>query len=292
MRIKISLLIIVIICFLAFIVNDTPLTSTKTPVKVKKFSQTKALDATHSQVTEDGLPIKTTIKAKDTELETSGPTFVYDADPVIEAQLLIENNKSCYQQLSNKKEMNKYSELIELKFSIKQKSFYDSFKKYCEELNELHPELKLTNIIRVKKQQRKLVATSQWGEIMTGEIDVATLSDYEISTILKKNDLNILSQAPIYLREYYQEIIHWQLEDVLQNHQYDYINYIQKLTHQLYLCELGADCSITSTVMVNLCYQNSMNCGLDYPLFIQSTLTQGQQSDIQLALVYLKGQYQ
>ena len=292
MRIKISILIIVIICFMAVTISDSPLISPKIPVNVNNLPQPKMLDAIQTQVIEEDLPTEVRVKVKSVALDDPEAAYVYDADPVIEAQLRIDNNKSCYQQLSNRKEMNKYKELIELKLSIKQKSFYESYKKYCEELNELHPEFNLTNINSVKKQKRDLVASSQWGKIMTGEIDVTTLSNDEISQILKKNDVNILSQAPKYLTEYYQEIIHWQLEDVLQNHQYDYINYIQKLTHQLYLCELGADCSVTSTVMVNLCYQNSINCGLDYPLFIQSTLTQGQQSDIELALDYLKGQYQ
>jgi hypothetical protein len=292
MRIKISLLIFITICFIFLNYSDNLLTINQTPITENSLNKSKTIEEKQAPTIQSNLPTETIQDPKSDALETSETVYVYDADPVIEAQLMIDNNKSCYQQLSNKKEMNKYSQIIELKLSSKQKSYYDSYKKYCEELNELHPEFKLTKFNSVKKQQRNLVATSQWGKIMTGEIDTATLSHYEISHILKKNDVNILSQAPKFLREYYQEIIHWQLEDVLQNHQYDYINYIQKLAHQLYICNLGSDCSITSTVMVNLCFKNSMNCGLDYPQMIKSTLTQGQQSDIHLALSYLKDQYQ
>jgi hypothetical protein len=292
MRIKMSLLVIAVICLIFVFFSKNQLIHKKIPVKIIQTSESKLIQKTPAQVISDNLPEKTAVNENKTPLETFLPSQFYDADPVIETQLIIDNNRRCYQQLTQNKELIKYNQLAEIKLSSRQKSYFESYKKYCEELNELHPEFKLTDINSIKKQQRKMLATSQWGEIMTGEIDVSTLSDYEISHILKKNDVNILSQAPKYLKNYYQKIIHWDLEDVLQNHQYDYVNYIQYLAHQLYLCERGDDCSVTSTIMVRLCYQNSMSCGLDYPLFIKSNLTQGQQSDIKLALEYLRGQYQ
>lgn len=292
MRIKISLLIITICCLIVLAFSNDQFSSPNTPIKIKQTTLSTVLQEQQEQKEEINKPIKTTINEVNTAIKTPISSHVYDTDPMIEAHLIFENNKRCYQQLSTHKRMVKINKEVELKLSEKQKSFFKSYKKYCQDLNELHPEFKLTDIAGLRSQQKGTNATSQWGRIITGEIDVATLDDYEISGILKKNDLNTLTMAPKYLEEYYQKIIHWGLEDVLQNHQYDYINYIQHLTHQLYLCELGADCTPTSTIMVRLCYQNSMNCGLDYQIYIDSMLTQGMQADIKLAYEYLKSQYQ
>jgi hypothetical protein len=292
MRIKTSLFIAAIICFIVLMFGEQLLTSLQAPIKVNQPIQKIEPIEKQTTITENDLSIEESVKSKSLTLESHEASYVFDADPVIEAGLIIKNNENCYQQLSTHKNTIRYMKQAQLTFSSKQKSFFKSYKKYCQELNELHPEYNLTNINKIKYPNKKRVATSQWGNIVNGEIDVTTLGDYEIRNILKKNDVNILSQAPRYLKGYYQKVIHWDLEDVLQNHQYDYINYIQHLTHQLYLCELGADCSVTSSIMVRLCYRNSMNCGLDYPLFIQKTLSQGQQADIKLALEYFKIQYQ
>ena len=291
MRIKIVLGLFAILCFVLLTYNNTPIPDSRIHLNEDQLSDV-IIDNKETSVTVNKDLLEPKTKTKTTTPEILKTTNIYDDDPVIETQLIIENNKRCYQQLSTHKNMIKYNQLAELKLTQNQKVFLDEYKKYCEQLNELHPEFKLTDIRSIRKQQNSSLANSQWGQIMTGEIDVSTLSDYEISQILKKNDLNILTLAPKYLEKYYQKIIHWELEDVLQNHQYDYINYIQFLTHQLYLCESGSDCSPKSSIMASLCYQNSLNCGLDYPMFINSTLTQGQQLDIKLALEYLKGQYQ
>ena len=289
MRIKIGLLLIAILCLILLIFNNEQVTKSKVQLKKTQSSQAK-IDIKKNKVTVTKNEFEP--KAAIIIPETIKTMKIYDDDPVVDTQLIIDNNRRCYQQLSTHKNMIKYNQIAEIKLSSKQKLFLKKHKKYCEKLNESHPEFKLTDIKSIRKQQNSSQANSQWGKIMTGEIDVTTLSDYEINLILKKNDLNILTLAPKYLKDYYQKIIHWELEDLLQNHQYDYINYIQYLTHQLYLCELGSDCSPTSSIMFSLCYQNSINCGLDYPMFINTILTQGQKSDIKLALEYLKSQYQ
>ena len=132
---------------------------------------------------------------------------------------------------------------------------------------------------------------SLWGKIINKEIEVEDLTHNEIQELLKSNDVIILQEAPRYLESYYQEVIHWDLENFLGNHDYDYINYIQQYAHQMYLCNLGADCEATSTIMASLCYRDQTACGLDFFSFINNSLTQGQRADIQLTLTYLRRQY-
>jgi|GEM_PF-6681357 len=216
----------------------------------------------------------------------------YDSDPYVDKILITYNHQFCYRELSQVKKSKRASKMMDLRLDDKQKAFLSEYKNYCEKINKQHPELKLSDQITFNKERKNIKATSYWGKIISHEIDAETLSDNEISAILKQNNLTILSQAPSYLKNYYQKIIHWGLEDILQNHQYNYADYVLGYAHQLYICNLGSDCSPTSTIMVALCYTNSLSCGLDYHQYIKTLLTQGQQADIQLALGYLQKQYQ
>jgi len=219
-------------------------------------------------------------------------TPIYDVDPVVDAQLIINNNMFCYRHLSKAIKDKKYLNKFELQLDKKQKRYLNNYVEYCQQLNQQKPELSLTDIDVLTKQKKSAPATSLWGRIINGETQVSDLSDSEISSLLKQNDLNILSESQNFLQKYYQEVIHWQLEDALQNHQYDYTYHIRHYAHQLYLGQIGSDCSPNTNIMAMLCYLNSQSCGLDYPQYISRILTSGQQADIQLALNYLKTQYQ
>ncbi len=218
--------------------------------------------------------------------------IVYDDDPVVNASMLLKENILCIRHLSDSKNYVEYLQKFKSRLDKNQQQFYEKFTRHCQELNKQHPEYHLTDKTKLNQQKNKAQATSLWGRIIKGEQQVGDLSDSEIRDLLSSGDLNILTEAPKYLREFYQEVVHWDLESVLQNHQYDYVAYIQNYAHQLYLCELGADCSPYSSTMVMLCYLNSRGCGLDYNSYIQTVLTAGQQADVKLALGYLKSQYQ
>ncbi|HHL31080.1 MAG TPA: hypothetical protein ENJ41_00750 [Oceanospirillales bacterium] len=213
-------------------------------------------------------------------------------DPVVAANMVIKNNMSCINHLSAKRKSADYTKLFEQKLDENQKKFYQGYFKYCQELDKQHPEWNLSDISKLQKLKNSAVATSLWGQIVNREINQKQLSETEIRTLLKQNDLNILSDAPKLLEDYYLNVIHWELEDVLQNHQYEYTNHIRLYAHQLYLCDLGANCGPQSSIMASLCYLNTHSCGLDYPHYVTEILTAGQQADIQLAMNYLKRIYQ
>jgi CBS domain-containing protein len=218
---------------------------------------------------------------------------VYDDDPVVDAHLIMQNNRFCFGYLrkSNKKR-EKYIKRFERNLDAQQLKFYSSLYQHCQKINQQHPEYHLTDINILQKQITQSTASSLWGKILNQTTDVDTLSDVEIIGLLKSNNPNILSQAPQYLSSYYHKVVHWDLEDVLNNQQYDYTQLIQRYTHQLYLCQIGSDCSPNSSVMVSLCFINSRSCGLSYPQFVQQGLSTGQQADIQLAMAYFKNLYQ
>lgn len=217
---------------------------------------------------------------------------VFDDDPVVDIQLIISNNQFCYRHLSNRAQTKDYLEQIKMRVSEKQFKYYQNYTTYCEKLKEQHPEFKLTNKQLLIEQNKNNKATSRWGKIINGEIDADTLSNFEVQLLLKQNDVNILSLAPKYLETYYQKVIHWDLEDILQNHQYDYVTYIRHYSHQLYICNIGADCGPNSSIMAQICYRNSMSCGRSFQEYSNTVLTKGQQADILLALDYLRSQYQ
>ncbi len=216
---------------------------------------------------------------------------VYDDDPVVNASMLLKENILCIRHLSDAKNYVEYLQRFKARLDKNQQKFYEDFTHYCQKLNQQHPEYHLTDKTKLNQQKNNAQATSLWGKIIKGEQLVGELTDSEIRGLLSAGDINILTQAPQYLREFYQKVVHWDLESVLQNHQYDYVEYIQNYAHQLYLCQQGADCSEYSSTMVMLCYLNSKGCGLDYNNYILQVLTQGQQADIELALDYLKSQY-
>ena len=287
MRIKLVIIFVVVIIFLAIAItlsnkNDSVLID---PAK-SSVVQTKDKQANHNsidsilEISSDNTDDKPTIPA------------VYDDDPVVDIQLIISNNRFCYRHLSNSTQTKDYLEQIEMRVSEKQFDYYQNYTNYCENLKKEHPEYHLTNKQLLIEQNKGNIATSQWGKIINGEIDVDTLSNFEIQSLLKQNDINILSLAPKYLEKYYHKVIHWDLEEVLQNHQYDYVAYIRHHSHQLYMCNIGADCNPNSSTMASICYRNSLSCGLSFQEYINTILTQGQQADIKQALGYLKGQYQ
>jgi hypothetical protein len=217
---------------------------------------------------------------------------IYDDDPVVNASMLLKENILCIRHLSDSKNYVEYLQRFKARLDKNQQEFYESFTQYCQKLNQQHPEYHLTDKTKLNQQKNNAKATSLWGRIIKGEQQVDDLIDSEIKDLLSSGDVNILTQAPQYLREFYQKVIHWDLESVLQNHQYDYVEYIQNYAHQLYLCQQGAECSQYSSTMVMLCYLNSKGCGLDYNNYILQVLTQGQQADVKLALEYLRSQYQ
>ncbi len=239
-----------------------------------------------------------TVKSPPEKTPTTGDSkhevlldVVYDDDPVVNASMLLHENVLCIRHLSDSKNYEQYLQLFKARLDENQQKFYDKFTQYCQKLNKQHPEYHLTDKKILNQQKNKAQAVSLWGEIIKGEKLATDLTDSEVRGLLSSGSLNVLTQAPQYLREFYQKTIHWDLESVLGNHQYDYVEYIQNYAHQLYLCQSGADCSAYSSTMVMLCYLNSKGCGLDYPSYIQQVLTQGQQADIALALDYLKSQY-
>jgi hypothetical protein len=218
---------------------------------------------------------------------------VYDDDPVVDANLIIENNRLCISYLTyDKNRTKKYLKRFENILNPKQIEYYQNLYDFCQKHNQQHPEYHLSDIKTLLKQKQQAQANSKWGKIIKGEIDVSTLDETEIAGLLKQNNPSILKQAPKYLADYYAKVIHWDIEDVLNNHQYNYTQLIQQYAHQLYVCQLGSDCGPNSSVMSTLCYLNAQSCGLDFPQFVQQSLTQGQQADIQLTMDYLNNIYQ
>ncbi len=269
-------------------------------VKVEKTSnevnQVKEItEPTTAEINEKNKP-KTVKKHPDSVVELVNDKelveVVYDEDPVVNASMLLKENILCIRHLSDSKNYVEYLQRFKARLDKSQQRFYENFTQYCEKLNQQHPEYHLTDKTQLNQQKNNAQATSLWGRIIKGEQRVSELTDSEISRLIRSGDINILTQAPQYLHEFYQKVVHWDLESILQNHQYDYVDYIQNYAHQLYLCQQGADCSPYSSTMVMLCYLNSKGCGLDYNTYIQQVLTQGQQADVQLALEYLKSQYQ
>ena len=292
MRTKLLLTIVILVIVLIFINNtDKSIPEKHTPDNPSAVNLLKPNATNQAQaVLKELNPTEPNDKIKAKVI--MAVAIVYDNDPVVDANLIINNNVMCFRHLSsNKKSLDSFNRFRQ-KMTPKQKQFYDDFHAHCQQLNRQHPEYNLTDINVLKDQKDNAIATSFWGQILNGEIDSSTLSDYEINSLLKQNDLNILSSAPKILGDYYLKVIHWEIEDILQNHQYDYTNLILHYAHQLYLCQLGADCSPNSTIMASLCYLNSQGCGLNYPEYTNNVLSPGQQADIQLAMIYLQNRYQ
>lgn len=225
------------------------------------------------------------------ELTIKKNELVFDSDPVVDSLIIIKNNRTCYRFFNFNKNPNT-QQLFERGLDKNQLKYYQSHKKYCLNLNQQHPEYSLSDLSKIQKQKENASANSYWGQIIKGEIDPDSLNDFEISNLLKQNSLNILSQAPSVFENYFLKIVHWELENVLQSHQYDYVNHIRHYAHQLYLCELGEDCGSNSSIMATLCFLNSHSCGLNYTDYINDLLSAGQYSDIQLAMQYLQNKFQ
>jgi hypothetical protein len=286
----IALLAIAIIAYFSFkpqkpeintkqntVIEESKSTITKHPETNKESQKENIAKAIESQENDTSAVIET----------------VYDSDPVVDANLVLNENWLCFRYFEgqNNENYTYYVNRFKRKLSKKQQQYHQQFNGYCQQLNQQHPEYHLNDKQTLLKQKKNATPTSFWGEIVNGKVDVKTLSDTDIRNLLQQNDLTILTDAPKLLEDYYQRVVHWQLEDVLENHQYDYTSHIRRYAHQLYLCQLGKDCGPNSTIMATLCYLNAQSCGLDYPQYISQVLTPGQQADIQLALAYFNRIY-
>ncbi len=287
MRIKPAIIVVSILLLIAVVINwrvENKTDLIDLPKNIIVQTKEKPIENPSTETT------FTTI-VKKTDKNTIIPT-VFDDDPVVDIQLIISNNRFCYRLLSNIAQTKDYLEQIKMRVNNKQFTYFQNYTQYCEKLKLEHPEFQLTNKQRLLEQNKDKKATSLWGRIISGELDVDTLNNLEIQSLLKQNDANILSLAPKYLEKYYEKVIHWGLEDALQNHQYDYVTYIRYHAHHVYMCNIGADCGKNSSIMARICYQNSLSCGLTFQEYIKTVLTQGQQADIQLAMSYLRNIYQ
>lgn len=295
MRTKILLIITLSVLAAFFIVNKyfTDESINNTVINKEEVAQ----DTNITPVPKTKQPTKSEIKTTipETKIEPKTPILTdltYSADPVVNAHTIFKNNQLCYTQLENNNSPSVYMQQFLERMDKKQTDYFENFLKYCEKLNLEHPEYSLTDKDHILAQMKNAKANSLWGKIINKEVEVETLSHIEIQELLRSNDINILQEAPQYLESYYQKVVHWDLESFLGNHDYDYINYIRQYAHQVYLCDLGAQCQANSSIMASMCYRDESSCGLDFPSYINNSLTQGQQADIQLALSYLRSQYQ
>ncbi len=270
--------------------------TTKTPVNNPKLAATTTLARADKSIQEKLKELKEQKASKQKtqqQKDTDEPSkAIYDADPVVDANVILKTQLICIQMLAKKQNLQKYLQRYKKNLDSRQIQHLSKVHDYCKKLSQNHPEYHLPDAKHYLQQKKAKTATSTWGKIINGEIDANELSDGEVENILAANDVNILIDAPQRLRKYYQKVIHWDLENILQNHQYDYTEQVLYYAHQLHLCNLGADCNPYATIMSTLCFINAESCGLSFQQFVTQILTPGQQADVQLALSYLQRKYQ
>lgn len=293
MRIKLILALGIVIAFL--LLNQFH--SAKNSESSTISNKTETSNLSIGPIKENKKTTSKTVKAiqKDRAKKTNSIEVVepiYSPDPVVNANAVFKKNQLCYSQLENSKSPSIYLQQFLDRLDEKQAQFFEDFLEHCRKLDKKHPEYFLSNKEEFIKKLKKSKPNSLWGKILNREIDVEDLTPVEVQSLIKSNDINILQEAPEYFKSYYQEVIHWGLESFLGNHDYDYVTYIRRYAHQLYLCNLGDECDSNSTVMAGLCFRDEFACGIDYISYVNNFLTSGQQADIQLALSYLQNQYQ
>ncbi len=215
------------------------------------------------------------------------PALMFSTDPVVDAHFTMKKYRLCY-LLNNEN----YKFRVNQRMRGNQRQFFDDYAKHCQQLQQQNPSVAFDDYSSIQRLKEESKPTTLWGQIIAGEIEGTELSDLEIRDLLKQNDVTVLSDAPNYLSHYYQEVVHWDLEDVLQNRHYNYVNLIRSYAHHLYLCGIGQDCGPNGALMVRFCYANAEHCGLSFQQYHDDYLTPGQQADVALAMSYLGNQYQ
>ncbi|HOP22197.1 MAG TPA: hypothetical protein PK055_09330 [Gammaproteobacteria bacterium] len=230
---------------------------------------------------------------KNSDLISSVDDYIYDPDPFVETQMMLHENELCYNYISTK-QSSKFSESLKRmshRLQEQQSKFFDEHFEYCDKLNMQKPRLQLDNHKEVKERLKQSQPNSLWGKILSGDVEVDTLNHSQIKDLLKQNRLSVLSLAPKIFYEYYEEVVHWDMEYVLQNRNYDYVKLVQDYAQELYLCNLGRECGPNSQFMIRMCLTSQQACGLNYNQYIENILTTGQQSDLQTALQYFENSY-
>ncbi len=301
---KFILIAIITVAFLVILNLQKTVNPIDQPKKVSQVDDTKPV--TDEQIDDLSINLTTNTPEKSSELnkentvdieEATSETvvnqdYVYDPDPVVDAHLIMEKHRMCYLLIQQSSQDMDFKKRLNRRLKGPQREFFAKYESYCKNLGEKNPVFRFDDFSQLQSQKDNAKATSLWGQVISGEVDGDSLNPYEIRDLLKQNDPNILSDAPSYLRGYYQEVVHWDLEDVLQNRHYDYVSLIRNYAHQMHLCNLGVDCSANGIAMVRLCFADPMSCGLTFQQYHDQILTAGQQADVSMALSYLQGQYQ
>jgi hypothetical protein len=292
------LLLVAIVAFMLFKQNNQ---FEVTPTKEQTLTQTEnkqPIVPNEDNQSESKLPDVVKQKSemnqdKNSDLMSSVDDYIYDPDPYVETQMMLHDNELCYNYISTK-QSSKFSESLKRmshRLQDEQSKFFDGHFEYCDKLNTQKPRLQLDNYKEVKERLKHSQPNSLWGQILSGEIDVETLGHSQIKDLLKQNRLSVLSLAPKIFYEYYEEVIHWDMEYVLQNRNYDYVKLMQEYAQQLYLCQLGTECGPNSQFMIRMCLSSQEACGLNYNQYIENILTTGQKNDLQVALQYFENVY-
>lgn len=168
-----------------------------------------------------------------------------------------------------------------------QKDYFAGFYQHCENLNIDKSQVSVKQLEKLEK----IESVHPWASLLKGEIRQSDLTFEEIEGLLSTNSLYILAEAPDRLNTYYEEVVHWGIEAVLQNHHYAYVNTTIRTAHQQYLCSLGARCDAHSSYMMYLCYSFEESCGLSFEQYVETLLTESQKADLALAFSYLSNKY-
>ena len=215
----------------------------------------------------------------------------FENDPVIKQQVTARRHDTCIQYFYYKKHSIKGME--DLYKNPQQKQFVTKAISNCEKLNKQHPDYGLDDTVAIRIEKNKLTSTTKFGQLL--ELSKIEYTEAETLYIFKTVAQNYpsLINSPILYKTMRYEIDNT-IPELMQILQTTQVNYASRILHDVknhLACELGADCSIHSSMMLHYCRLEPNFCVNDYDKLFNTRFPSAVKADILLVLPYIESLY-
>ena len=216
----------------------------------------------------------------------------FNEDPFIDKLIIYSKYQYCFDLLSPQTTNSslRLTYVYNKSSGEQKKRHLKEYRKICDKVAQQYPEYYLEKGFSFK-HLTNLNATSVFGKRLH-DIQFSQGENYTLSnkiTDIKNTSPDLFLSINYLFYMDFNEVFKWDLYELLQTNNSDYIWTIYNYAQDLYACHQGADCGRYSTVVINKCILNDAFCVNDFETIVKMKLTKGQQADIAITYEYLMG---
>ena len=215
----------------------------------------------------------------------------FDEDPLVNLFIYTAKYGSCITIEAREKHIEKYNNLYLVKWTDKQKDYFNKTKQQCQLLYKKYPVIKKLmdeNQAPVELYKHKSIIAEY---LNFNKFTFTTEESLDYLTIIGQNYPDLIPHSLIRTYEYNKDVVIPDLKMLIPSLDERYIYRIEEFATILLACQQGANCSNTSQIMSTYCGYEENFCTDDFITLFENRLSPGFQADVLLALPYFKKLY-